>query len=81
MLGLLSPTHIILLLAAVCLLFGSSRIAGSMGELAKGIKLFKRTMNESEPPSALPTITAPLPKLDHGIPASVDRRPADYVDR
>lgn len=44
----LSTTHLLLLLLVVILLFGSSRISTLMGDVAKGIKSFKRGMEEDD---------------------------------
>ena len=42
----LSATHLILLLLVVVLLFGRGKISELMGDLAKGIKSFKKGMAE-----------------------------------
>ena len=47
MLGL-SPIHIIILLLVVVLLFGTGRVSNLMGDVAKGIKSFKRGMAEDD---------------------------------
>lgn len=44
----LSTTHLLLLLLVVILLFGSSRISTLMGDVAKGIKSFKKGMEEDD---------------------------------
>ena len=44
----LSATHIILLLVVVVLLFGAGRVSSLMGDVAKGIKSFKKGMAEDE---------------------------------
>lgn len=44
----LSVTHILLLLAVVVLLFGRGKIPELMGDLAKGIRSFKRGLAEDE---------------------------------
>jgi sec-independent protein translocase protein TatA len=45
----LSATHVILLLLVVVLLFGRGKISELMGDLAKGIKSFKKGMADDEP--------------------------------
>lgn len=52
----LSPMHLILLVLVVVLLFGSGRISNLMGDVAKGIKSFKKGLNddEDEKPAAKP---------------------------
>lgn len=44
----LSTTHLLLLLLVVILLFGSSRISTLMGDVAKGIKSFKKGMEDED---------------------------------
>ncbi|MBO9574775.1 MAG: twin-arginine translocase TatA/TatE family subunit [Sphingobium sp.] len=47
MLGL-SPAHLILIALVVLLLFGGGRVSGLMGDVAKGIKSFKKGMQDDE---------------------------------
>jgi sec-independent protein translocase protein TatA len=44
----LSWWHILLVLLVFVLLFGTGKISGLMGDLAKGIKSFKKEMSEGE---------------------------------
>lgn len=44
----LSWWHILLVLLVFVLLFGTGKISGFMGDLAKGIKSFKKEMAEGE---------------------------------
>ena len=58
--GSFSIWHWLVVLLVVLLLFGSGKISGLMGDLAKGIKSFKNNMKEEEPdasmtPPATPT--------------------------
>lgn len=54
----LSAQHILLLLIIALLLFGRGKISELMGDVAKGIKSFKKGMAEDdEPPSAAPRRT------------------------
>jgi sec-independent protein translocase protein TatA len=46
--GLFSGWHILLVLLVFVLLFGSGKISGLMGDVAKGIKAFKTGMSEDE---------------------------------
>lgn len=50
----LSGFEIFIILLVVVLLFGSGKISGLLGDLAQGLKTFKRTMSEPdvEPPAA-----------------------------
>lgn len=50
----LSATHIIILLAVVVLLFGAGRVSALMGDVAKGMKSFKKGMAEDDEPSPPP---------------------------
>jgi len=56
-LGGLSLTHWLVVLLVFVLLFGAGKLPRLMGDLATGIKAFKRNMNEdeaSESPPATP---------------------------
>jgi len=66
--GGLSIWHWVVVLLVILLLFGSGKISGLMGDLAKGIKSFKQNMKEDEsmeaqasPPPAQPAGTLPGP--------------------
>lgn len=52
----LSATHIILVLAVAFLLFGRGKISELMGDVAKGIKSFKKGLAEEEPAAAPPML-------------------------
>jgi sec-independent protein translocase protein TatA len=61
MMGLSLP-HILLLALVVLLLFGGGRVSGLMGDVAKGIKSFKKGLADDDdaPPSK---IEAPQPTI------------------
>lgn len=61
--GSLSPWHLMLLLAVVVLLFGRGKISDMMGDVAKGIKAFKKGMADDDKPSEK---TEPVKSIDHG---------------
>ena len=44
----LSATHVLLLLLVVVLLFGRGKISELMGDVAKGIRSFKKGMSEDD---------------------------------
>ncbi len=44
--GSFSPLHWLIVLGVILLLFGSGKISGLMGDVAKGIKAFKKNMAE-----------------------------------
>ncbi len=50
----LSAQHILLLLIIALLLFGRGKISELMGDVAKGIKSFKKGMAEEEETAAKP---------------------------
>ena len=45
---LLAPTHLILLLLVILVVFGPSKLGDVGGALGKGIRDFKRAINEPE---------------------------------
>ena len=53
---LFAPAHIFLLLVVVLIIFGPSKLGDIGGALGKGIRDFKRAINETE------SIPAPLAK-------------------
>jgi sec-independent protein translocase protein TatA len=59
--GFGSPIHWIVLLLIILLLFGSGRLSSLMGDMAKGIKSFKKGMAEDDdsprPPPRIETTT------------------------
>jgi len=46
--NLLTPTHLIIILLIVLVLFGRGRISEFMGDFGKGIKSFKKGLKESD---------------------------------
>jgi sec-independent protein translocase protein TatA len=55
--GSFSMMHWLVVLLVVLLLFGAGKIPRLMGDLAKGIKTFKASMNEDDGAAALPAKT------------------------
>ncbi len=55
----LSFPHILLLVLVIVLLFGGGRISNVMGDVAKGIKSFKKGMSDDDEAPA-PKAAAPL---------------------
>lgn len=53
--GFGSIWHWVIVLVVVLLLFGSGKISGIMGDVAKGIKSFKKGMKEDEDETPAPT--------------------------
>lgn len=52
----LSATHLLLLLVIVVLLFGRNKISDLMGDVARGIKSFKKGLSEDDPVPADPKV-------------------------
>jgi sec-independent protein translocase protein TatA len=48
--GFGSPLHWIIVILVIVLLFGAGRVSGLMGEVAKGIKSFKKGMADDDEP-------------------------------
>lgn len=67
----LSTTHLLLLLVVVVLLFGRGKVSELMGDVAKGIKSFKKGMAEDDVPPAPP---APKTIDQNGQPVSSPSR-------
>ena len=69
--GSLSIWHWIVVLAVVLLLFGRGKISDLMGDVAKGIKSFKKGMAEDDEPAkpaAAPEAPRPLPSQTTSAP-------------
>ncbi|MFA5957840.1 twin-arginine translocase TatA/TatE family subunit [Hyphomicrobium sp.] len=49
-----SAQHILLLIVIALLLFGRNKISDLMGDVAKGIKSFKKGMAEDDEPKPMP---------------------------
>jgi len=71
----LGPTHIILLLVVIVLLFGAGKVSNLMGDVAKGIKSFKKGMSEDDEPA--PRIASERPLDSRPIPAPPTAEPAE----
>jgi len=57
--GSFSIWHWLVVLLVVLLLFGSGKISGLMGDMAKGIKAFRQNMKEDEKDAAMTADAAP----------------------
>lgn len=62
--GSMSIWHWIVVLAVVLLLFGRGKVSDLMGDVAKGIKSFKKGMAEDDEPAKPAAPEAPRP-LQH----------------
>lgn len=71
--GSFSLFHWVIVLLVVVLLFGGGRISSLMGDVAKGIKAFKKGMaEEAEAPDAAPEPPKPLEHQAHE-PHAIDK--------
>ena len=71
--GSMSIWHWIVVIGVVLLLFGRGKISELMGDVAQGIKAFKKGMSDdeaakNEPPKIEPSKTEPVKTLDHQQP-------------
>ena len=55
---LFAPTHLVVLLLVILIIFGPSKLGDVGGALGKGIRDFKRAINEPEGVAAPPAETA-----------------------
>jgi sec-independent protein translocase protein TatA len=60
--GSLSIWHWIVVIAVVLLLFGRGKISDLMGDVAQGIKAFKKGMQDDDKPAEK---TEPVKSIDH----------------
>lgn len=67
----LSATHVLLLLVVVVLLFGRGKISELMGDVAKGIKSFKKGMSDEDDEDKRAAAAKPIG--DAGRTAETDR--------
>lgn len=76
--GSMSIWHWVVVALVVLLLFGRGRISEMMGDLAKGIKSFKKGLADDEvtPPAAAP----PPPQVTHRAPPPAPEQAAATPD-
>ncbi len=73
--GSLSIWHWMIVIAVGLLLFGGrGKISDLMGDVAKGIKAFKKGMSDEEAADAGPKADAPVKSIDHQPAGEVKRR-------
>ncbi|MGJ4931954.1 twin-arginine translocase TatA/TatE family subunit [Bradyrhizobium sp. HKCCYLS2038] len=68
--GSLSIWHWIVVIGVVLLLFGRGKISDLMGDVAQGIKAFKKGMQDDD---KAPEKTEPVKSIDHGATPSATR--------
>jgi sec-independent protein translocase protein TatA len=72
--GSLSIWHWLVVGAVLLLVFGGrGKISDMMGDVAKGIKAFKKGMSDEDTAEA-PKTDAPIKTIDHQAPADIKRR-------
>lgn len=64
--GSLSIWHWIVVIAVVLLLFGRGKISDLMGDVAQGIKAFKKGMQDDDKTPEKPV--EPARSIDHSVP-------------
>jgi sec-independent protein translocase protein TatA len=69
--GSLSIWHWIVVIAVVLLLFGRGKISDLMGDVAQGIKAFKKGMQDDDKPAEK---SEPVKSIDHGASAPTAAR-------
>jgi sec-independent protein translocase protein TatA len=69
--GSLSIWHWIVVIAVVLLLFGRGKISDLMGDVAQGIKAFKKGMQDDD---KAPEKTEPVKSIDHSATPSTAAR-------
>ncbi len=73
--GSMSLWHWIIVIAVVLLLFGRGKISDLMGDVAQGIKAFKKGMAEDDTAKAEPPKSEPVKTLDHQAAPPVESQP------
>ena len=68
--GSLSIWHWIVVVAVILLLFGRGKISDLMGDVAHGIKAFKKGMQDDDKPAEKPE---PVKTIDHNAAPSAAR--------
>jgi sec-independent protein translocase protein TatA len=78
--GSLSIWHWLVVGAVLLLVFGGrGKISDMMGDVAKGIKAFKKGMADEDTADATPKADAPLRTIDHQTPADLKQRSESKV--
>jgi sec-independent protein translocase protein TatA len=72
--GSMSWMHWVIVIGVVLLLFGRGKISELMGDVAQGIKAFKKGMSEDDSAKIEPPKTEPVKTLDHQADAAPKTR-------
>ncbi|CAK7193388.1 Sec-independent protein translocase protein TatA [Commensalibacter sp. Nvir] len=75
--GTMSIWHWLIVLIVILLLFGTSKVSSLMGDVAKGIKAFKKNMaeDESDTTTVRPSQPKPLPPSETSVPFNEEPQP------
>jgi sec-independent protein translocase protein TatA len=73
--GSLSIWHWLIVIVVVLLLFGRGKIKDLMGDMAEGIKAFKKGISEDEAAKVDPAKTEPAKTIDHQAPQTTTAQP------
>lgn len=73
--GSLSIWHWIVVIGVILLLFGRGKISDLMGDVAQGIKAFKKGMADDDTAKAEPAKTEPVKSIEHEPGQPVARQP------
>ena len=68
--GSMSIWHWVIVIGVILLLFGRGKISELMGDVAQGIKAFKKGMTEDEAAKADAAKTEPVKTIDHQAAAA-----------
>jgi sec-independent protein translocase protein TatA len=79
--GSLSIWHWLIVIVVVLLLFGRNKISDLMGDVATGIKAFKKGMSDEEPPSAAAPKTDGIKIIDNDNAGTAAKTRADTEKR
>ena len=78
--GSLSIWHWLIVGAVLLLVFGGrGKISDMMGDVAKGIKAFKKGMSDEDTADTAPKTEAPIRTIDHQTPADLKQRSESKV--
>ncbi|MDQ0447705.1 sec-independent protein translocase protein TatA [Methylobacterium aerolatum] len=75
----MSIWHWVVVAVIVMLLFGRGKVSDLMGDVAKGIKAFKKGMAEDETPTAAQPVVPPAQQPVRTIPHAAETSPGTAV--
>ena len=75
--GSMSLWHWIVVIGVVLLLFGRGKISELMGDVAQGIKAFKKGMSDTDETASTAKSDGPVKSIDHQAAAGTTRTEAD----